>query len=329
MFIDYAKITVRAGNGGNGCLSFRREKFVPKGGPDGGDGGDGGNVVCKASRHLQTLLDFRYRREYKAKNGRHGQGANKFGKRGEDLVIELPMGTVIKDDITGELIGDLVDDQQTIVVARGGKGGRGNARFATSTNQAPREFEVGSKGEFRTIQLELKLLADVGLVGLPNAGKSTMLSVISAARPKIADYPFTTLQPNLGIVKYRDHTSFVVADIPGLIEGAHQGKGLGIQFIRHIERTRIIAYLIDSQSDDIMGDHKILREELGKYNENLLKKASCVFLTKIDTISSEELGKMTSKIPGSIKWVAISSVTGEGIDAAVSVLWELLEESGD
>lgn len=305
-------------------MSFRREKYVPKGGPDGGDGGDGGDVICEATRHLHTLLDFRYRREYKAENGGHGQGAKKFGKGGKNLIIKLPIGTIVKEESTGKILGDLVLDKQKVVVAQGGKGGRGNAKFATPTNQTPREFEPGSKGKFRSIQLELKLLADVGLVGLPNAGKSTFLSVISAARPKIADYPFTTLQPNLGIVKYKDYKSFVVADIPGLIEGAHTGKGLGIQFIRHIERTGIITYLIDSLSENLLHDLEILKKELGQYNESLLDKPSFVILTKIDAISEDRIKEFSIFSDKGIKWCAISSVTGRGVEKAVSMMWDLL-----
>ncbi|HEX9006044.1 MAG TPA: GTPase ObgE, partial [Bacteroidota bacterium] len=236
-FVDVARIHVKAGDGGAGCVSFRREKYIPKGGPDGGDGGRGGSVIIKANRHLTTLLDFQYKREYKAQRGVHGLGSRKTGRSGEDIVLQVPVGTVIRNAETGEVVADLLHDGDEIVPAHGGRGGRGNAAFATSTDQAPRRYEVGAEGEEAELELELKLLADAGLVGFPNAGKSTLISVISAARPKIADYPFTTLVPNLGIVRVGEGAAFVVADIPGLIEGAHSGKGLGIQFLRHIERT--------------------------------------------------------------------------------------------
>jgi GTPase len=324
MFIDYAKIMIQAGNGGNGCLSFRREKYIPKGGPNGGDGGNGGNIICKADSQLQTLLDFRYRKLFKAKNGQHGQGSNKFGKQGEDIFIKVPVGTVISNAETGIVIGDLTEHGQEIIVARGGKGGRGNAKFATSTNQAPRKFEEGGPGESFTMQLELKLIADVGLVGLPNAGKSTLLSRISAAHPKIADYPFTTLTPNLGLVKYREQYSFVVADIPGLIEGAHSGKGLGIQFLRHIERTRALAFLVDAQSDELWNEINTLRNELKEYNPFLLKKPWFVILTKMDLVNKEIPDQISELNIQHISWCAISAVTGDGLPIVIQKMWELL-----
>ena len=279
MFIDYAKIIIKAGDGGAGCVAFRREKFVPKGGPSGGDGGKGGDVLIQADRHLHTLLDFQYQRIFRAERGEHGEGSNMTGKSGKDIIIRMPVGTVVKDAKTEEILVDLVRDGQTAVVARGGRGGRGNARFVTPTNQAPREWEPGQKGEEREVLLELKLIADVGLVGLPNAGKSTLLARISAARPKIAAYPFTTLTPNLGIVRLDDERNFVVADIPGLIEGAHQGKGLGIRFLRHIERTKILAVLLDLSSSNIENDYQILLNELLSYSEEMLKKPRLVVLT--------------------------------------------------
>ncbi|MBN2008663.1 GTPase ObgE [candidate division KSB1 bacterium] len=325
MFIDYAKIMVQAGNGGNGCLSFRREKYIPKGGPDGGDGGKGGDIICEADSQLQTLLDFRYKKHFKAKNGQHGQGANKFGKQGDDVVIRIPVGTVVTNVETGEIIGDLTEKGQQIIIAKGGRGGKGNARFATPTNQAPRKFEEGRPGEAFTMQLELKLLADVGLVGLPNAGKSTLLSRISAAHPKIADYPFTTLIPNLGIVRYRDQHSFVVADIPGLIEGAHTGKGLGIQFLRHIERTRVLVFLVDVQAHDMWEEISTLRNELKEYNPFLLKKPWFVIVTKIDLLADGMTDQAVVLDQQNIKWCPISSVTGEGITDAIQTMWELLQ----
>ncbi len=284
-FIDEAEIHVKAGDGGVGCVSFRREKFVPKGGPDGGDGGKGGDVVFRANRQLGTLLDFQYKTKYNAGRGEHGLGARKTGKSGKDVVIEVPVGTLIRDAGSGKIIADLVNDNDEMVIAKGGRGGRGNEWFATSTNQAPRQFEQGEPGDERDLRLELKLLADVGLVGFPNAGKSTLISVVSAARPKIADYPFTTLVPNLGIVGVREGESFVMADIPGLIEGAHGGKGLGHQFLKHIERTRVLAFLIEGTSPDPLRDYLVLLEELDQFDEVLLEKPRLVALTKADILS--------------------------------------------
>lgn len=327
MFVDQAKIFVKAGNGGNGCISFRREKYVPKGGPDGGDGGNGGDIVCKVDKHLHTLLDFKYRQHFKAGNGKHGQGAKKKGGRGRDLIIKVPAGTIIKKLDSGEILADLVKHNQKIILAKGGKGGRGNARFVTSTNQAPRKYEPGTEGKSINILLELKLIADVGLVGLPNVGKSTLLSRISSARPKIAEYPFTTLTPNLGIVRFKDQYSFVVADIPGLIEGAHQGKGLGIQFLRHIERTRVIAFLIDCKSADIIKEIKLLENELYQYNPLLLKKPNIVVITKVDLLSLKELKDFSFLLAKGLKWCAISSVTGQGLEDLKSMIWEFLNRT--
>ncbi len=245
MFIDQARILVKAGSGGNGACSFRREKYVPHGGPDGGDGGHGGHVVFQASTRISTLIDFRYLRHYEAASGHYGQGGNRSGLKGTDVILPVPVGTVVKDEDSGTILADLTNDQQSVIIAHGGKGGRGNARFATSTNQAPRQCETGTPGEERSLLLELKLLADVGLVGFPNAGKSTLISSISSAHPEIASYPFTTLRPHLGVVSVSEDQSFVVADIPGLIEGAHEGKGLGFQFLRHIQRTAFLLFLVD------------------------------------------------------------------------------------
>jgi len=326
MFIDQVKISVKAGDGGSGCLSFRREKYVPKGGPDGGNGGDGGDVICQVDRQLRTLLDYQYHRFFKAKNGQHGQGANKYGKKGKDIIIKVPRGTIIKNADTDDIMGDLIGDKQQLVLAKGGKGGRGNAHFVTSTNQAPRFFEPGTDGQAVNLILELKLLADIGFVGLPNVGKSTLLSRISAARPKIADYPFTTLSPNLGLVKYKEDLTFIVADIPGLIQGAHQGKGLGIKFLKHIERTKIIVYLIDSQSSDFLNDFNILKNELFQHNPELLNKYSFIVITKIDLLSKEmsfALAKLTS---AGLDWCAISAVTGKGIEDVKAKMWSYLNK---
>ena len=323
MFIDEAKITVIAGNGGHGAVSFRREKYVPKGGPDGGDGGKGGDVIVRADHNLHTLLDFRYRRIFKAKSGKQGEGSQKTGKSGADVIIRVPCGTIIKDADTGQVLADLIHDGEQVIVAKGGKGGRGNAHFATPTQRAPRYAEQGKPGEQREIILELKLIADVGLVGFPNAGKSTLLSRLSAAKPKIADYPFTTLSPNLGIVAYKDHLSFVMADIPGLIEGAHQGKGLGLKFLKHIERTRVLAYLIDITSKDIAGELAALRHELEEFNPNLLKKPSLLVLTKIDLLNEKPVD-LDNLHQLEMPIMQISAITGRGLDELKAKLWELL-----
>ncbi|MDZ7314513.1 MAG: GTPase ObgE [candidate division KSB1 bacterium] len=319
MFIDYAKIYVKAGDGGSGCVAFRREKYVPKGGPSGGDGGKGGDIVFAADRHLHTLMDFRYHRKFRAARGMHGSGDNRTGKSGDDLVIRVPVGTVVKDALTGEVLADLIKDGQRVVIAKGGRGGRGNARFVTPTHQAPREWEPGEKGEEKEIVLELKLLADVGLVGLPNAGKSTLLAKISAARPKIADYPFTTLTPNLGIVYLGEGRSFVVADIPGLIEGAHLGKGLGIQFLRHIERTKVLAILIDGTGDSWEQDYHILLKELESYSPALLDKPRLVVLTKADLYDP-------AQIKSDFAEIIISAVSGFHINEFLQKLWDMLHK---
>src|SRR3990170_3536635 len=290
-FIDEAKIHVHAGDGGNGCISFRREKFVPKGGPDGGNGGNGGHVIIRADKQLNTLLDFKYRRHYDGERGEHGRGKKQDGRWGKDVVLKVPCGTIVRDSQTGEIVADLVENGQEVTAVRGGKGGRGNSEFATSTNQAPRIAEPGTSGEEREIALELKLLADVGLVGFPNAGKSTLISVISAAKPKIADYPFTTLEPNLGVVDMGDYKTFVVADIPGLIEGASEGAGLGDRFLRHVERTKLILHLVDVSSisgRNPVEDYKIINRELAAYNEDLALRPQVVIATKIDSLDDPE-----------------------------------------
>lgn len=327
-FIDEAKIYVKAGDGGRGCVSFRREKYVPRGGPDGGDGGNGADVIMIARRNMTSLLDYRYQRHYKAKRGVHGKGKDQHGKNAEDLLIPVPLGTMIKDFESGAFYGDLTEDGQTLVIARGGKGGRGNARFVTATNQAPKEAEPGVPGQEKTLKLELKLLADVGLLGFPNAGKSTLISRVSAARPKIADYPFTTLVPNLGVVSYGDGATFILADIPGLIEGAHEGAGLGIQFLRHIERTKILIHLLDlspmTQRDPIE-DYAAMNRELKSYNEELSKTPQIVALNKIDITEAREVLETIEKHFSElgIKTFPISSATGEGTKELV---WEVAKQ---
>jgi GTPase len=319
-FVDVAEIHVKAGDGGNGAVSFRREKYVPKGGPDGGDGGRGGSVILRANRHLTTLLDFQYRNSYSAPRGDNGAGATKTGKSGADLVVELPEGTMVRNAEGGDIIADLTKHDEEFIVARGGKGGRGNATFATSTDQAPRRAEHGQKGEERTIALELKLLADVGLVGLPNAGKSTLISVISAARPKIADYPFTTLVPNLGIVRVSEGRSFVVADIPGLIEGAHQGRGLGIQFLRHIQRTKVLVFLLEASRGMLKEDFEVLMNELRSFDAELVRKKCLIAITKIDTLDAPALKKLRNVKLGRRELHFISAVSGAGVRPLVEAM---------
>jgi len=318
VFIDRAKISVKAGDGGNGCVSFRREAYVPRGGPDGGNGGNGGSVILEADPHLHTLLDFHYRTRYKADRGRHGEGARRSGRSANDLIVRVPVGTRVYED--SRLLADLMEPGQTFLVAQGGRGGRGNAEFATPTNRAPRKSTPGGEGDEKELLLELKLMADVGLVGLPNAGKSTLLSVLTAARPKIAPYPFTTLHPNLGIVRPTEFTSFVLADIPGLIEGASHGKGLGFEFLRHIERTRVLVYLLDASSDHPREDLKVLKAELKKWNPDLLKRPSVVALSKCDLLGGQSAPKGIAKLK-------LSSVTGEGLDPLVDTLWKMLQDA--
>ena len=327
VFIDEVIITVQGGNGGNGILAFRREKFVPRGGPSGGDGGKGGDVIMIASPHHNTLLHFRYNPEHRAQRGRHGEGSNKKGHDGADIEIATPVGTVVYDWETGELLHDFTVPGDRFIVAHGGRGGRGNARFATSTHQAPTEHEDGKLGEERRLRLELKLLADVGLVGFPNAGKSTLISRISAAKPKIADYPFTTLEPNLGVVSTDDLRTFVVADIPGLIEGAHEGHGLGIQFLRHIERTKLLVHLVDVS--DLTGrnpveDFEIILKELASFSPELAAKPMIVVATKLDAAQDPERVKAVQKIARKRKlpFFKISAVTGEGIKALKRAMGE-------
>jgi GTP-binding protein len=325
MFIDYVEIGVKAGNGGRGCVSFRREKYVPKGGPDGGDGGDGGDVIIKVDPHMTTLLDFRYVKHYKAGNGESGKGALKHGKRGEDVWIKVPPGTIIKDIESNKILVDLTKEDQIYVVAKGGKGGRGNARFKSSTRQAPRRAEPGIKGEEKKLALELKLLADVGIVGHPNVGKSTLLSKLSSARPKIADYPFTTLSPNLGMVKLNDDKSFILADIPGLIEGAHQGKGLGIQFLKHIQRTKLLLYLLDATSSDLKGDYSALRNEIKLFDPQLSERPGVVAINKIDLLPQ---GKVKKIKDNQDHICYISALTGQGLKELLKIIRSELEKEG-
>ena len=336
MFIDEAKIRVKAGDGGNGCMAFRREKFVPRGGPSGGDGGKCGDVVMESSERHNTLVHFRFNPEYKAERGRHGEGSNRKGHDGADVLLKVPVGTILYDEETGERLHDFSHPDEQLVIARGGRGGRGNARFATSTHQAPRECEPGRPGEERAYRLELKLLADIGLVGYPNVGKSTLISRISAARPKIADYPFTTLQPNLGVVAVSkegdpDQVSFVVADIPGLIEGAHIGAGLGTQFLRHIERTRLLVHLVDvsdsSGRPDPVHDVEVIMGELKSCGARLEEKPMLLAASKMDIANKEKLAKLRryAKKHG-LELYPISAATGEGVDQLKLAMSRRLEE---
>lgn len=326
MFVDYVEITVIGGKGGNGIVSFRTEKYVPKGGPDGGDGGKGGDVVFRADENISTLRDYRYRREFKAGRGGNGGPALRKGKDGDDCEIPVPPGTIIRDLSSGEVITDLSKPGQTYIVAAGGRGGRGNDHFKSATNRTPRYASPGEEGQFRHISLELKLLADVGIVGLPNAGKSTLISRLTAAKPKIADYPFTTLSPVLGIVKYGEYKSFVMADIPGLIEGASEGKGLGINFLKHIERTAVLLYLIDVSDRDIETAFTQLHREMEIFNPDLVRKPFIVALNKCDTGIKDSDGISFLKSTGA-EPVMISAVTGEGLEDLVEILVEKIEQS--
>tara|TARA_A100001015_G_scaffold294648_1_gene372684 strand:- start:13 stop:981 length:969 start_codon:yes stop_codon:yes gene_type:complete len=316
MFIDFAKIYVSAGSGGNGCVSFRREKFIPKGGPDGGDGGNGGNVIIVVDSNLNTLQDFKYKKKYIAENGLNGSNSNKKGGNGKDIIIKVPAGTVIKKHGMDEVFADLVDINSKKIIAYGGKGGKGNAKFATSTNQSPRKFEKGIKGDFDNFELELKLLADVGLVGLPNAGKSTLLAKVTSAKPKIADYPFTTINPNLGIVKFENFNSFLMVDIPGIIAGASSGKGMGIQFLRHIERTLFLLIIIDITNNNPKKILNTILDELKKHNPQLIKRQRLIVFSKVDLISKNfKLPKINNE-----EVISISSATGEGIKKLISLI---------
>ncbi|HEV8449438.1 MAG TPA: GTPase ObgE [Gemmatimonadaceae bacterium] len=324
MFVDRVVVNAKAGSGGSGIVSFRREKFIPMGGPDGGDGGRGGDVIVVGDSNLATLLDYTYRDSWQATAGDHGSGANKTGRSGEDVIMPVPVGTVIRDLDTEERLGEVLENGDRLIVARGGRGGKGNAYFTSSTHQSPREYQPGEDGETRRLELELKLIADVGLVGQPNAGKSTLLSVISAARPKIADYPFTTLAPNLGVVQLSDGRTFVVADIPGIIEGAHEGRGLGLQFLRHIERTRLLAFLIPIDSMDWQAEYDQLRGEIAAYSEALAEKPHCVVFTKMDLLGDDDAPPIDA--PDAFGVFAISAAGRTGLDSLLAAWWTRLLE---
>lgn len=322
VFVDRVVVSVEAGTGGSGVSSFRREKFYPMGGPDGGDGGRGGDIFVRADRNLITLLDYTYRDLWKADRGGHGEGGNRTGRSGSDITLPLPAGTVVRDADTNEFLGEVLEDSDSILVAKGGRGGKGNAFFATATHQSPREWQPGEEGQIRRLELELKMIADVGLVGQPNAGKSTLLSVVSAARPKIAAYPFTTLSPNLGVVPMSDHRSFVVADIPGIIEGASEGKGLGLQFLRHIERTRILAFVIPIESEDWQMELDGLRREIAAYSETLAAKPYCVVFSKLDLLGEEFVPDIDA--PGAFGKFSISAPGRMGLDTMLAAWWKEL-----
>jgi GTP-binding protein len=328
-FFDEAFITVQSGDGGRGCVSFRREKFVPRGGPDGGDGGKGGDVIFKSSSHRRTLYPFRFKRQFKAPNGAHGQGKQKTGKNGDDLIIEIPPGTLIIDEETNQIIKDFTQPEMTCIIAHGGRGGQGNSRFKTSTHRAPKFAQPGEPGQFFKLKLELKLLADVGLIGLPNAGKSTLISVISAATPKIADYPFTTLTPTLGVVQAGWGEPFVVADIPGLIEGAHKGVGLGTRFLRHIERTRVLVHLIDLSILDPqnpLAEYETINRELANYGSQLAKKPQIVALNKIDLPGTNAAARAFSAAIDNREVLQISATTRQGVRELTALMIKYLED---
>ncbi len=325
-FVDYVKIYCRSGKGGRGSSHFRREKYIPKGGPDGGDGGRGGHIFLRGNRNYWTLLHLKYERHIMATNGGHGGAKRSTGKDGEDRTIEVPCGTVVYDAETGEFICDVTEDGQVVTLLKGGRGGLGNCHFKTATNQAPRYSQPGEPAQERMVILQLKLLADVGLVGFPNAGKSTLLSVVSAAKPKIANYPFTTLEPNLGIVSYRDNRSFVMADIPGIIEGASEGKGLGLRFLRHIERNSLLLFMIPADSDDIRKEYEILNNELVKYNPELLDKGRVLAITKSDMLDDELREALAEELPEGVPALFISSVAMQGITELKDLLWKELNK---
>ncbi|RMG57559.1 MAG: GTPase ObgE [Deltaproteobacteria bacterium] len=334
-FIDEATIYVRSGDGGRGCVSFRREKYVPRGGPDGGNGGRGGHVILRASKNLSTLLDFKYRTIYKAPRGQHGRGKNQDGRKGEDLVILVPEGTLVRDAETGEILADLVKEGDEFIAARGGRGGRGNAAFATPTNQAPDFAEPGEPGEERTLKLELRLIAHVGIVGKPNAGKSTLVSRISRARPKIADYPFTTLAPVLGVVSHKGAPEFVIAEIPGIIEGASEGVGLGTRFLKHLKRTKVVVMIVDGaqETDKVREDAETLRREVESYDSDLAERISFLLVNKVDIPRARENAEILSRsgaggVSGD-RVIPVSAVTGEGVDLFLDKIIEVLHDERD
>ncbi|MEO7368168.1 MAG: GTPase ObgE [Gemmatimonadaceae bacterium] len=319
MFVDRVIVKVEAGTGGSGCTSFRREHRVPMGGPDGGDGGRGGDIIIRGDGNLATLLDYTYRDRWVAERGDHGMGSNKSGHSGADVILPVPPGTIVRNADTGEILAEVLEDGQDQIIAKGGRGGKGNSFFATATHQSPREWQPGEEGQLMTLELELKLIADVGLVGQPNAGKSTLLSVISAARPKIADYPFTTLVPNLGVVQMSDHRTFVVADIPGIIEGAHEGKGLGLQFLRHIERTRLLAFLIPIDAMDWQAEYDQLRHEVAAHSQELAARPHCVVFSKMDLFGEDYIPPIEA--PEAFALFAISAAGRTGLDGLLSSWW--------
>lgn len=322
MFIDRVIVRVEAGTGGSGCTSFRREHRVPMGGPDGGDGGRGGDIIVRGDSNLTTLLDYTYRDRWTAERGEHGMGSNKTGRSGANVVLPVPPGTIVRDQETGEVVAEILEHGEERVIAKGGRGGKGNAFFATATHQSPREWQPGEEGQIRVLELELKLIADVGLVGEPNAGKSTLLSVISAARPKIADYPFTTLSPNLGVVQLTDGRTFVVADIPGIIEGAHEGKGLGLQFLRHIERTRILAFMLPVDEMEWQAGYDRLRREIAEYSKELAALPHCVVFTKMDLLGEDDPPPLEA--PDAFGIFAISAAARTGLDKLLAAWWTQL-----
>ncbi|MEZ0487387.1 GTPase ObgE [Fibrella aquatica] len=328
-FIDYVKINCRSGHGGAGSMHFRREKHVPKGGPDGGDGGRGGHIILKANSQLWTLLHLKYQKHIKADSGNGGEGGRRTGAEGADVYIEVPLGTIARHAETSEVLAELTEDGQEVILLPGGRGGMGNSHFKSATQQTPQHAQPGEAGQEEWVILELKLLADVGLVGFPNAGKSTLLSVLSAARPEIADYPFTTLVPNLGVVAYRDYKSFVIADIPGIIEGASQGKGLGLRFLRHIERNSVLLFLIPATSEDIAGEYQILANELVAFNPELADKTRILAITKIDLADSEMIDQIQNNLPANVPTLFISSVQQKGLTELKDLLWKILTTTVD
>ncbi|XOV66915.1 MAG: GTPase ObgE [Fluviicola sp.] len=325
-FVDYVKIHTKSGNGGGGSTHFRREKYIPKGGPDGGDGGRGGHVILRGNKQLWTLLHLKYKKHIKAGHGAHGSGNLKTGSQGQDVFVEVPLGTVARDGETNEILFEVTEDGQEMILEKGGRGGLGNNNFKSATNQTPRYAQPGEDGREGWKILELKILADVGLVGFPNAGKSTLLSAVSAAKPEIADYPFTTLRPNLGIVSYRDHRSFVMADIPGIIEDAHQGKGLGLRFLRHIERNSLLLFMVPADADDIAHEYSVLYRELRLYNPELIHKDIILAVTKSDMLDDELKEEIKPTLPKEVPHIFISSVTNSGIDALKDLIWKTLND---